>query len=290
MLSFPFLLTQFLNGLSYSVLLFLLAVGLSVILGLMNVVNLAHGALFVLGTYVAVSVIGVTGNFWWAVLLAPLLVGLVSGVLERMLRPLYRRTPLDQALLTVGIAFVAGDLFKWIWGSDIYNIQPPAILSGAVSILDYPFPEYRIFLIVFGLVLALLLWLLLERTRLGAIVRAGVSDQQMVGALGINVSQVFFAVFVLGGWLAGLSGVLAAPLMGAYPTLDFSVTLLALVIVVVGGMGTVRGSFWGSLLIGQAETFGKVFLPSMVMILIFAIMVLILVVRPQGLFGKLGRI
>lgn len=289
-MSLSFLLSQFLNGLSYGVLLFLLAVGLSVILGLMNVVNLAHGALFVLGAYVGVSVIDASGSFWLALLIAPLLVGIVSGVLELMLRPLYRRTPLDQALLTVGIAFIAGDAFKWIWGSDIYNIQAPANLSGAVDILDYPMPEYRLFLIGFGLVLALFLWLLLERTRVGAIVRAGVSDRQMVSALGINVGTVFFAVFVLGGWLAGLSGVLAAPLMGAYPTLDFSVTLLALVIVVVGGMGTFRGSFWGSVLIGQAETFGKVFLPGVVMVLIFAIMVLILIMRPQGLFGRVGRI
>lgn len=289
-MTLPFLLAQFLNGLSYSVLLFLLAAGLSVILGLMNVVNLAHGALFVLGTYVGLSVIGATGSFWLALLLAPLLVGILSGGLERMLRPLYRRTPLDQVLLTVGIAFIAGDAFKWIWGSDIYNIQPPANLAGAVDVLDYPIPEYRLFLIGFGLLLALALWLLLERTRIGAMVRAGVSDRQMVGALGIDVSKVFFWVFVLGGWLAGLSGVLAAPLMGAYPTLDFTVMLLALVIVVIGGMGTFRGCFFGSILIGQAETFGKVFLPSVVMILIFAIMVLILIVRPQGLFGSSGRI
>jgi branched-subunit amino acid ABC-type transport system permease component len=279
---------QLLNGLAYSLLIFLIATGLSLIFGMMDVINLTHGSFYMLGAYLASSLVGRTGdNFWLALVAAPLGVALIGVVLELgYLRPVYKRSHLDQVLLTFGFAYVFSDVVRTVWGSDIRSLPYSPMLQGAIEILGRPYPRYRFFVIVFGLVLALLLWLLLERTRLGSIVRAGVADQEMVSGLGINITLVFTAVFAVGAALAAVSGVIAGPVLGMHPGMDFDVLIVALIVVVVGGLGTFSGSFWGSLLIGIADTFGKVLQPDFSMALTFAVMAAVLLLRPAGLFGR----
>ncbi|HYB70733.1 MAG TPA: branched-chain amino acid ABC transporter permease, partial [Candidatus Bathyarchaeia archaeon] len=252
------LFAQALNGLAYGVLLFLLSVGLTLIFGMLDVVNLAHGSFYMLGAYTGLSLIGALGNFWVALLAAPLVVGLVGVAIERAcLRRLYRRGPLDQVLLTFGLVYLFEDLVKWIWGGRIRSIPPPDLFSGSVTVLGATIPSYRLFVIGFGLVMALLLWLLIERTRLGAIIRAGVFDAEMTSGLGIDIDRVFTAVFGFGAALGGLSGVIAGPIQSAYPAMGVTILIPALIVVVVGGLGSLKGSLVGSLVIGQAETFGK---------------------------------
>ena len=278
---------QALNGLSYGVLLFLLSVGLTLIFGMLDVVNLAHGSFYRLGAYAGLSLIAATGSFWLALALAPLAVGVVGAVVERTcLRPLYRRPPLDQVLLTFGLIYLFEDVVKWIWGGRIRSIPSPDLFSGSVTVFGTTVPSYRLFVIAFGLAMAAALWLVIERTRLGAIVRAGVFDAEMTAGMGINIDRVFTWVFAGGAALAGLSGVIAGPIQSAYPPMGASILIPALIVVVVGGLGSLKGSLAGSLIIGQAETFGKAWLPGASMVIIYVVMALILLCRPQGLFGR----
>lgn len=281
------LLPQLVNGLVLGLLLFLIAAGFSLIFGLMDVINLAHGSFVLFGGYVGLSVIRATGNFWLAVFLVPIGVGLVGLAVEvTVLHRTYHRGHLVQVLLTFGLALIAADLMRWNWGAYVESIDPPAALADAVSVFGYfEVPAYRLAIIGFGLVIAAAMWLMLERTRLGAIVRAGVQDRDMVAALGINIERVVAWVFALGTALAGLSGVLAAPVLSLYPGLDFEFLLLALVVVVVGGLGSLKGAFWGALLVGMTDVLGKAYFPEFSLFAIFLIMALILIVRPQGLFG-----
>jgi branched-subunit amino acid ABC-type transport system permease component len=278
---------QALNGLAYGVLLFLLSVGLTLIFGMLDVVNLAHGAFYMLGAYAGLALIAYTGSFWLALLVAPLVVGGVGALLERgVLRPLYRRPPLDQVLLTFGLIYVFEDVVKWIWGGRIRSIPSPDAFSGSVQVFGATIPSYRLFVIVFGLVMAVLLWLLIERTRLGSIVRAGVFDAEMASGLGINIHRVFTGVFAFGVALAALSGVIAGPIQSAYPAMGSEILVRTLIVVVVGGLGSLKGSLAGSLIIGQAETFGKAWLPETSMLIIYVVMALVVLLRPQGLFGR----
>jgi branched-subunit amino acid ABC-type transport system permease component len=286
----PFLtdfLGQALNGLAYGALLFLLSVGLTLIFGMLDVVNLAHGSFYMLGAYAGLATLAVTGNFWLAALAAPLAVGLIGALVERgLLRPLYRRSPLDQVLLTFGLIYVFEDLVKWGWGGRIRSISPPELFSGRVSFGGLTLPSYRLFVIVFGLLMALVLWLVIEKTRLGAVIRAGVYDAEMTAGLGIDIGRVFTWVFAFGAALGGLSGVIAGPIQSAYPSMGVSILIPALMVVVVGGLGSLKGSLVGSLIIGQAETFGKAWLPGFSMLMIYVVMALIVLLRPQGLFGR----
>lgn len=282
-----FLGIQFLNGLSYSLLLFLLAAGLSLIFGMMDVVNLAHGSFYLTGTYVGLTVVRATGNFWLALLVTPIVIGALGLVIERyLIRPLYRRSPLDQVLLTFGLAYIFMDVAKWIWGADVLSLSPPSVLTGSISIGEGQFPKYRLFVIVIGLVVAGALYYINGRTQIGAIIRAGVADREMVSGLGIDVVRVFARVFAVGIALAALSGVVAGPIYGASPGLDFQVLITTLLVVVVGGMGTYRGAFFGSLLIGEAQTFGQALLPDLALFIVFAIMAAVLLYKPAGLFGR----
>jgi branched-subunit amino acid ABC-type transport system permease component len=284
----PFdLLAQALNGLAYGALLFLLSAGLTLIFGLLDVVNLAHGSFYMLGAYAGLTLIGATGSFWLALVLAPAVVGLIGALVERgLLRPLYRRPPLDQILLTFGLIYLFEDLVKWGWGGRIRSIAPPAVLAGSVRLGEVTVPAYRLFVIVFGLAMAAGLWYLVEKTRLGAIIRAGVYDAEMTRGVGIDVDRVFTAVFALGAALGGLSGVVAGPIQSAYPSMGVSILIPALIVVVVGGLGSLKGSLVGSLIIGQAETFGKAWLPGISMLMIYLVMALVVLLRPQGLFGR----
>jgi branched-subunit amino acid ABC-type transport system permease component len=277
---------QLLNGLVFSLLLFLMAAGLSLILGLMDVVNLAHGAFYLFGGYIGLSMIRWLGNFWLALLVAPLVAGGVGLLLQVFfLRRLHSRH-LDQVLFTFGLALIASDLIRWNWGAYVESVPPPPELSGAVTLLGNQFPIYRLSLIVFGALMAVVLLLFMERTRLGATVRAGVSDSQMVSGLGINIERVFAAVFALGTALAALAGVAAGPITSLYPGLDFEILILALVVVVIGGMGTLRGALIGALLVGMTDSMGKALIPEFSLFVIFALMALVLLVRPRGLLGQ----
>lgn len=288
--SLQLVLTQALNGLAYSMLLFLVAAGLTLIFGLMDVLNLAHGTFYMLGAYLAFSVARGMGNFWLALIIVPLSVAVLAFLVERaLLRPLYRRSGhLDQVLLTLGLLYIMGDMIHWRWGAAIQSLRPPPVLVGSTEILGGFFPKYRLFVIGFGLIMALLLWLLLDRTRLGAVIRAGVSDRQMAQNLGIDIDRVYALTFALGCGLAALAGVVAAPVVGLYLGMDLEILILALIVVVVGGLGSFAGSFLGSILIGQADTFGKVLLPEFSMFLIFVVMALVLLYRPGGLLGRGG--
>jgi branched-subunit amino acid ABC-type transport system permease component len=278
---------QALNGLSYGVLLFLLSVGLTLIFGMLDVINLAHGSFYMLGAYAGLALIAASGSFWLALAVAPLLVALIGVLIERScLRPLYRRPPLDQVLLTFGFIYLFEDLVKWVWGGRIRSIPPPDVFSGSVVLFGATIPSYRLFVIAFGLLMAAALWLVVEKTRLGAIVRAGVADAEMTAGLGIDIHRVFTGVFAFGAALAGLSGVIAGPIQSAYPAMGASILIPALIVVVVGGLGSLKGSLAGSLIIGQAETFGKAWLPETSMLIIYVVMALVVLLRPHGLFGR----
>jgi len=277
---------QLLNGLVYGVLLFLIAAGLSLIFGLMNVVSLAHGSFFMLGAYFGLSIFKVTGSFWLALILAPIPV-LVLGVLMELLflRPLYRRGHLDQVLLTFGFTFVFLDLVQTLWGRTVLRLPVPDALQGTVQIGLGVFSAYRLCLIGFGFAIALLLWLFLERSRIGAMVRAGVDNAVMAAGLGANIPALFTGIFGLGVALAALGGSAAAPVLGLYPGMDSEILIPAFIVIVIGGMGSLRGAFVGSLLIGIADTFGKAYFQSIALFLIYLAMTAVLLIRPQGLFG-----
>lgn len=284
-------LIQVLNGLVFSMLLFVMAAGLSLIFGQMNVINLAHGSFYLLGGYIGMTIARQFDNFWLALLISPIVVSLLGVIIEYVfLRHLYgAERHLNQVVLTFGFALIASDQMRRIWGGYVEAVPVPILLQGQVPIFGILFPLYRLSLIGFGFTIALLLWLLIEHTRIGAIIRAGVSDAQMVSGLGINTQLVFAAVFALGTALAGLAGVIGAPVVNLYPGLDFEILILTLAVVVVGGLGTLKGAFLGSVVIGMADTFGKALLPEFALFLIFTVMAAVLLLRPTGLVGLKGR-
>ncbi|MDK2824321.1 MAG: branched-chain amino acid transport system permease protein [Clostridia bacterium] len=277
---------QILNGISYGLLLFLLAAGLSLIFGLMNVINLAHGSYYMLGAYLGLVIIRHTGSFFLALGGAALLMSLIGIIMESLfLRSLYKRE-LDQVLLTFGFAYIFMDIARWLWGGTPRSLPKPLFLDNSINILGEAFPIYRLVMIITGLTIALALWILLEKTRTGIIIRAGVNDKEMVTAMGINIKLYFTGIFALGAFLAAFGGVIGGPIIGTYPGLDFEILVLALAVVVVGGLGTLKGPFWGSILIGFIETFGKAFFPNYALVTIYVAMALILIFKPTGLLGK----
>jgi branched-chain amino acid transport system permease protein len=281
-----FLATQLVNGVAYALLLFLMSAGLSLIFGLMNVVNVAHGSFFMLGAFFALAIMRWTGSFWAALALSWIPAVLVGMVMERVfMRRLYARGHLDQVLLTFGFTFVFVDLVRMIWGADIRELAVPDALSGVVEVAGIIIPKYRAFLIAFGGVVALLLWLFLERSRVGAMVRAGVDDAFTATGIGINVPLLFAAVFALGVGLAAMGGTVAAPILGLYPGMDIEILIPAFIVVVIGGMGSLRGAFVASLFVGIVDTFGKAYFPDFAVFVIYLLMVVVLLTRPQGLFG-----
>jgi branched-chain amino acid transport system permease protein len=281
-----FIATQLVNGLAYGVLLFLMSAGLSLIFGLMNVVNVAHGSFFMLGAFFALAVVQWTGSFWLALAVSWIPAMALGVVMERLfIRKLYARGHLDQVLLTFGFTFVFVDLVRMIWGADIRELPVPDVLSGVIAAGDIIIPKYRLFLIVFGGVVALLLWLFLERSRVGAMVRAGVDDAFTATGIGINVPLLFAAIFALGVGLAALGGTVAGPILGLYPGMDIEILIPAFIVVVIGGMGSLRGAFVASLFVGIVDTFGKAYFPDAAIFVIYLLMVVVLLTRPQGLFG-----
>jgi len=278
--------SQSLNSLALGGLLFMLAAGFSLIFGLMRVANLAHGALFMLGAYVGLASVQAGLNFWLAALLAALAVGVVGGLIERfLLRRLQGRT-LPQVLLTLGLAFIIADACLMVWGGDPMRLPPPEELRGAVRLGDLAFPRYRLFVMGASCAIGVGLWLLIERTRIGAVIRAAVDDMQMARAIGISASALFSAVFCLGAALAGLGGVLGGPILSVYPGLDADMLPLALLVVILGGAGSLLGAFIGAYLIGFVYTFGQALVPDLAYVILFLPMVAVLAIAPNGLFGR----
>lgn len=278
-----FLIAQTLNGLVYSMLLFLLALGLSLTFGMLRVINLAHGAFFLMGAYFGLTAWNLTHSFIAALIAASLGAAAVGALLERSwLQRFYSRNELDQVILTFGFALVFADIMKMFWGKDIQSIPTPSALAGAVQIAGSYFPSYRLLLIFVGLGLFMASWLAVERTKTGALIRASVADRVMVMGLGFDIRMLFTAVFAFGTAIAGLAGTLGAPILGIYPGLDFEVLITTLIVVVVGGLGSISGAFWASLLIDIAETYGKALYPAAASFIIFGLMAAVLLFRAWG--------
>lgn len=282
-----FLITQCLNALSEAALLFFLGVGLTLIFGIMRIINFAHGAFFMLGAYVGYSAVHLTGSFWGALLLAPVAVGLVGAAFELgILRRLYHRDGSAFLMVTFGLTLVLGELIRLTWGVAALDVPLPKSLSGIVFILDEPFPIYRLFLAGAGIIVALAIWQFLERTRLGLLIRATSQNAEMVHALGTDVRLVRSAVFGIGCGLAGIGGVFAAPLVTASLGMAPNAVIDTFVIVIIGGMGSFLGSAIAAVLVGFVQVFGTYYFPDFAMALMYLLMLLVLVVRPGGLLGK----
>jgi branched-chain amino acid transport system permease protein len=287
MSTLAFLVNQGINALSQSALLFFLGVGLTLIFGIMRIVNFAHGALYMLGAFIGYSLVHWTGTYWLALALAPILVGAIGTTFELIiLRRLYRRDAHAFLMVTFGLALVITEAVRLIWGPDALQVPPPTLLAGVVFLIGEPFPVYRLFLVAAGVVMALAIWQLLERTRLGLLIRATSQNAEMVHALGIDVKLVRSGVFGIGCGLAALGGVLAAPLVTASHGMASTVIIDAFVIVIIGGMGSFLGSLVGALLVGFVQVFGNYYLPDFALAFMYLLMLLVLVVRPGGLLGK----
>ncbi|MBI3090791.1 MAG: branched-chain amino acid ABC transporter permease [Candidatus Tectomicrobia bacterium] len=279
-------LTQTFNGLTFGMLLFLLAAGLSLIFGLMRIVNLAHGSFYLLGAYLALTVSQLTGSFLLAVLGAAAVVACLGIVIERLFLRRVQNQELPQVLLTFGFIFVLEDIALWLWGAIPTLLEKPVLFAGSLQIGGIVVPSYRILIVVVGLLIAAALWALQSRTRIGAIIRASVDDEEMARGLGINTPRMFTWMFALGCFLAALGGVMGGALVGMYPGAGFEILVLALVVVIVGGLGSLRGAFIGSLLVGLLDNFGKALFPELSLFTIFAPMAIVLAVKPTGLFGR----
>lgn len=302
------LLEQLLNGMQFGIMLFLMAAGLTLIFGIMNLINLAHGSLYMIGAYVAASCFAATHSFLLALAAAvgsAIVVGIAIEVV--VFRTLYDRDHLDQVLATFGLILFFNEMVRIIWGTTALYMHPPTLLSGQVMLLPgVPYPAYRLAIIAVGLLVALLLWLLIGRTRAGMLVRAGASNRTMLGALGINVTLLYTLVFALGAALAALSGAMAGPIFNVESGMGDDFLILAFVVIVIGGVGSIRGAFVGALLVGVVDTVGRAFLrplfalmmartaadsagPAVASMLIYVLMAAVLFFRPAGLFPQPGR-
>jgi len=282
------LLPQLLHGLVFGAALGLLALGLTVVFGLLGVMNFAHGELYMLGAYAGIAVIGVTHSFWVALLVAPLLVGVVGAVTEMTtLRRVYNREPLYGLILTFGLALVFREGARQIWGGDMRRILPP--FTGSTPLLGMTYPDYRLFLLAASSLILLALWLFFTRTRAGIVVRAAVQDAEMLDGLGVNVRRVFTLTFAASGALAALAGLLLAPIFTVYPQMGVEMILLAFIVVILGGMGSMGGSVAAAFVIGIAQSLFSLWMnPQRVAIAIFGIMIVVLIVRPRGFAGREG--
>jgi len=279
--------TQTLNGLSFSMMLFLISAGFTLVFGLMKVINIAHGSFYLLGAYVGLTLLLWTKSF----LLATVVGGLAAAVMGMAMQSFFLRRfhmkELQQVLLTFGFVLIFADVCLWVWGGIPQTLPKPTIFKGSIWLGDIIFPSYRLLVIAVGIVTAVTLWLFQEKTKFGAIIRAGVDDEEMLRGCGINIQLVFSVVFGFGALLAGIGGVIGGPFVGVYPGVDVWILLLALVVVIIGGMGSLKGAFVGSLFVGLIDNFGKALFPELSLFTLFAPMALILAIRPTGLFGKM---
>ena len=285
-----FWIIQGLNSLSLGGLLFLLSSGFSLIFGLMRLANLTHGAFFMLGTYFgAIALRSYSGlNIWVTALGAGIAVAAIGGLFERLVLTRLKTNPLGQVLVTLGMSFIISDACLVLWGGDSIPVPTPHNLQAPTRLFGFVFPTYRLVLVGVAIVAAIALYVLMDRTRLGVMIRAGVDDRQMARAVGIPVSRLFTIVFCLGAGIAGAGGVLGGPILSAYPGLDADMLPLALIVVILGGIGSLFGAFIGSFIIGFIYTFGTALFPELAYIILFLPMIFVIAFRPQGLFGRVG--
>ncbi len=281
-------LVQALNGVQYGFLLFLVASGLTLVFGIMGIINLAHGAFYMLGAYTVYWLVGYTDNLFVAIVLGLVIMLAFGYLLERSaISFLYKRDHLYQVLLTYGLILVLDEMQRIFWGTDFYSVPVPQILSASVPLTEtQDYPVYRLFISVMCMAVAAGLYLLIGRTRLGMMIRAGASNREMAQVLGVDIGRVFAIVFSIGVALAAFSGMIGAPVSSVYPGMGEQILIVSFVVVVIGGIGSVKGAFVGAMLIGLADTFGRVLLPDFASVVVYAVMAVVLLWRPQGLFGR----
>jgi len=281
-----YLLSQTLNGLFSAALLFLIASGLTLVFGVMKIVNIAHGSYYMLGVYIAFTVVSRTHSLFLGVIAAVLVVAAIGWGMERLFLRRLASQDLAQMMMTMGFALIFRDAALLIWGGDPFTLQYPAMFRGSIEFQDIVFPMYRLFVILLAACVAVFLWILNEKTLLGARLRAAVDDPEMAGGVGINVALLSGVVFAAGAGLAAFGGVMGGPILGGYPGIDFDLLPLAFVVVIVGGMGSLPGAAAGSILVGLIDNFGKALVPELSYFTLFAPMVIVLAVKPTGLFGR----
>jgi branched-chain amino acid transport system permease protein len=281
-----YLITQTLNGLFSAALLFLIAGGLTLVFGVMRIVNIAHGSFYMLGVYIAYTVINRTGSLLFGTIAAVLLVAAVGLGVERLFLRRFASQPLPQMMMTMGFALVFRDAAFMIWGGDPFTLPYPALLAGSVESHDIVFPAYRLFVMLVAAVVGVLLWALNEHTLIGAKLRATVDDPEMAAATGINVALLSGGVFAAGAGLAAFGGVMGGPILGGYAAMDLDLLPLAFVVVIIGGMGSLKGALVGSIAVGMIDNFGKALVPELSYFTLFAPMVIMLAIKPTGLYGR----
>ncbi len=282
----PYLITQTLNGLFSAALLFLIASGLTLAFGVMKIVNIAHGSFYMLGVYVAYTVILRTGSLLLGAVVAMLVVGAVGFVMQRVFLRRFGTDPLPQMMMTMGFALLFRDAALMIWGGDPFTLQYPAPFRGSIEAGDVVFPVYRLFVIVVAALVGVALWAINEKTLIGARLRATVDDPEMAAATGINVTRLSGLVFATGAALAAFGGVMGGPILGGYAGIDFDLLPLAFVVVIIGGMGSLKGALVGSIVVGMIDNFGKALVPELSYFTLFAPMILVLALKPTGLYGR----
>jgi len=281
-----YLITQTLNGLFSAALLFLLASGLTLVFGVMRIVNIAHGSFYMLGVYVASTIVGRTKSLWLGALVAFILVASVGLLVQRLFLRQFASRPLAQMMITMGAALLFRDAAFLIWGGDPFTLAYPSALRGSVEAGDVVFPVYRLFVILVAGIVAAALWAIDARTLVGAKLRAAVDDAEMAAAMGIDVGRLSGLVFAVGAGLAAFGGVMSGPIVGGYPGMDFDLLPLAFVVVIIGGMGSLKGALVGSVVVGMIDNFGKALVPELSYFTLFAPMVIVLAMKPTGLYGR----
>ena len=278
---------QGLHGLVYGMLLFLVASGLTLVFGMMGVLNLAHAGFYMLGAYFAYSVVVWSGQFWVSLIFAPICVGIAGGLVERfLLRKVHISGHVYELLLTFGVFLAIGEIVKWFWGNAPLPVSVPPSLSGSIRIMGATYPYYRLFILCCGVVVLLLMAAIIMKTRIGITIRAAVSDAEMANALGTNVPMVFLSVFSVGSALAGLGGVIAGPFLTTYPGMGFDILVDTFVVIVIGGFGSLLGALVASIMIGELQSYGILILPKFALVFQFILMAVVLIVRPTGLLGE----
>lgn len=281
------ILANVLNGLSWGMLLFLISVGLTTVFGVMGVLNFAHGSLFMLGAYLCMQFVRWLGSFWLGLLFGPPIVAVIAALIERfLLRPLYGRDVSFQLLLTFGLMLFLDDGVRLVWGAAYHVVNPPEILSGVIPLFSQTYPLYRIFLVVLGPLVGVVLWAFFAFTRWGKILRAAAMDREMAEIAGVRVPVMFTGVFAFGAWLAALGGALAAPHQSVGPAMGERIIIESFIVVVIGGMGSFPGAFVGALILGLLNSFGTTLMPDVQMALPYILLAFILLTRPRGLFGE----
>jgi branched-chain amino acid transport system permease protein len=279
------LLRQIIVGISSGMITFLGAAGVSLVVSGMSLLNFAQGAFMLLGAYVCYTVTRAIG-FWWSLLIAPLVVAIVGGIVELLMRPLYKKNMLFQLILTMGIAFVMADGIQLIWGTLMKTVTAPVFISKTFSLLGTPFPTYYVLIIVIACLFAIGMWLVFEKTKIGMIFRAIISDREMVGSLGINVNLLYSVMFMAGVWMSGLAGVLMAPIIGISSQKSFDILFSIMTVIVIGGITSMRGALYAALIVGVANALGSLYLPWFYTLIPGLLMVIVLITRPEGLFGR----